>query len=417
MTSVNADLSAEKTDAIRRVRRVATGILACLAVVYTATFAVSEPGYWLLLIRAMAEAGMVGGIADWFAVEALFRHPLSLPIPHTALLPRNQKRAATNIARFIDEYFLVPEQLLGQIQKFNPTHKLALWLADRDNAKMVAKEISHLLQLLLKYQLERGVGVGANKAIRDFLKTSVQPADLSSNISSLLKDTVNSRLMDDILAEVRKVLDENRGKVTEIVQERSRWRIASTVDRQIVKVLVDGILSIIDELSDRESALRQDFDASVLHLVENFHETGRISGFIEEGRDKYLDSPEFAAAVEKVIASVLEKIQRNLEQDPDRAADLISKGISEFADVLLKDAELENSLNQRLFGGIATILDTVRPAVVTYITKIIEDWNSDDLVERMENEVGRDLQFIRINGAVLGAFVGGTLHVVTSLFH
>ena len=108
----NSAADQEKSDGIRRVRRVATGILSVLACIFFGSFLVNDPPTWLLLVRAMAEAGMVGGLADWFAVEALFRHPLRVPIPHTALLPNNQKRAAVNIARFIDEYFLVPDQLV-----------------------------------------------------------------------------------------------------------------------------------------------------------------------------------------------------------------------------------------------------------------------------------------------------------------
>ena len=360
---------------------------------------------------------MVGGLADWFAVEALFRHPLKIPIPHTALLPKNQKRAAGNIARFIDEYFLVPEQLLAQVQKLNPVRALARWLADRDNAKLVALEASHVLELVLKHQLQRGVGVGANRVIRDLLVDSVNPADLSTNIAALLKETAHSKLMDEVLKEVRTTLDQNRGRVTEIVQDRSRWWISSSVDKQIVKVLVDGILSIIDELADRDSKLRHDFDNSIVFMVETFHETGRITEFIEEGREQYMASPEFSSSVDKVIASVLTKIQKNVQEKPDQAADLISDAIAEFAQMLLDRQDLEEQLSDRLLAGMTTLLESIRPPIVVYITRVIEEWDSAELVDRMEREVGRDLQFIRINGAVLGAFVGGLLFVLTGSFH
>ncbi len=404
-------------DAIGPIRRTATGILAALALVFALSFTVEDPGFTVLLIRSMAEAGMVGGLADWFAVEALFRHPLNLPIPHTALLPRNQKRAANSIARFIDEHFLAPDQVLVQVRNTNPARLAAAWLSDRSNAKFVAAELSFTLRLFLNQQLERGVRIGASTDMRAFLKDVAQPDDLSGTISAFLKETVRSRLMDDIIAEVRAVLDQNRDKVTEIVQDRSRWWIASTVDRGFVKLLVDGILSIMDELADRDSALRRDFDGSVIHLVDGIQKSGRIAAFIADGQEKYLASPAFAAAIDTLVAKILRQIQDKLDEHPDGAAEFMAGAIAEFAESLLDDPALQEELNERLVAGAGAFVEAARPAIVAYITQVIEEWKSDDLVARVEQEVGYDLQFIRINGAVLGALVGGALHLITSGLH
>lgn len=410
-------VSMAEDDAIGPIRRTATGILIALALTFALSFTVEEPGFTVLLIRSMAEAGMVGGLADWFAVEALFRHPLRLPIPHTALLPRNQKRAANSIARFIDEHFLVREQVLVQVRDAKLARLAAEWLSDRSNAKFVAAELSFTLRLFLNQQLERGVRIGASPDLRAFLKDVAQPEDLSGTISAFLKETVHSRLMDDIIAEVRVVLDQNRGKVTEIVQERSRWWIASTVDRGFVKLLVDGILSIMDELADRGSTLRRDFDGSVVQLVDGIEKSGRIAAFIAEGQDKYLASPAFAAAIDTLVAKVLLQIQESLAEHPDDAAEFMAGAIADFAESLLDDPTLQEDLDARLVAGAGAFVEAARPAIVAYITKVIEEWESDDLVARVEREVGYDLQFIRINGAVLGALVGGALHVITSAAH
>ena len=402
-----------QTDDIKRVRRIATGILLALTLVFVGTFAIDTPGYWVLLVRAMAEAGMIGGLADWFAVEALFRHPLRIPIPHTALLPRNQKRAAKNIARFIDDYFLLPDRLAEEVRKLNPVHRLAKWLSQAANAELLAREIAQLVELILKQNLDRGLGVGANRAVRKFLGEIIQPADISKSVATLMQDTLQSSLMDDILLQVRDALDENRDKVTRVVEDRSRWWIASTVDQRVTKVLVDGVLSVIDELLQRDSELRRDFDASLVHLASELHDSGRIEQFIIESQETYIETEAFSDAVGNVIRSVLTKIRENFEHNPDQAADLISKAITDFAGTLLQDSDLERQLNERLTSAAQSVAEAIRPVVVSYVTQIIEEWDTDDLVERMENEVGRDLQFIRINGAVLGALVGGCLHVVT----
>lgn len=403
-------------DEIKTVRRIATGILLVLTLIFVGTFAGDSPGYWVLLVRAMAEAGMIGGLADWFAVEALFRHPLRIPIPHTALLPRNQKQAAKNIARFIDDYFLLPDRLAEEINRLNPVQRLAQWLSKRGNAELLAREIAQFVELILKQNLDRGLGIGANRAVRMFLTDIVQPADISKSVAILMQDTLQSSLMDDILLQVRHALDNNRGKVTQVIEDRSRWWIASAVDQRVVKLLVEGVLSVIDELLQRESGLRQDFDASLANLASELHDTGRIEKFIAESQQTYIESDAFAEAVSNVIRAVLIKIRQNFEKNPDQAAGLITTAITDFANALLKDSELERRLNTRLTTAVHSILENIRPVIVSYVTQIIENWDSDDLVDRMENEVGRDLQFIRINGAVLGALVGGSLHVLTHGF-
>lgn len=411
----NQEIEANKATEIRQVRRVATGILILLTVIFAASFCVAAPPTWLLFIRAMAEAGMVGGLADSFAVEALFRHPLRIPIPHTALLPNNQKRAAGNIARFIDEHFMVPEHLLGQLGRVNPVRKLATWLSLRQNAAVLSGEVAHLLELFLLSLRKRGLGAGPVAVLRDLMLGAVDSATLARHISTLLKGSAHSQLLNDILLQVRDVLDDNRGKVLQIVQDRSRWWIASTVDRRMVTVLVDGILSIIDELADENSGLRRDFEGSVTKLIERFQETGLIAERIDEGMAKFASSPEFSLALEEFVAAVLDEIGKGFESDGSKIQTMLEKAIVDFAQTLLDDREMEDRLNQRLLAGMETVLNEMRPTIVRHISSTISEWDSDQLVARMEAEVGRDLQFIRINGAVLGAFVGGVLFIVTHL--
>ncbi|WP_372574712.1 DUF445 domain-containing protein [Ruegeria jejuensis] len=413
MIEAGNTIDIQKAAAIRKVRRTATGILGGLSLVFAASFAVSEPPTWLLLIRAMAEAGMVGGLADWFAVEALFRHPLGLPIPHTALLPKNQKRAAGNIARFIDEYFLAPEQLLRQLQRANPALKAANWLDKSENAKALSRTLSELLHGILQSQLRSGIGPAPTTYLRTLTTRLVDSPTLSRQITELLKGSVHSQLLNDILLQVREVLDENRDTVMAVVQDRSRWWITTSVDKRITGVLVDGVLSIIDELSDPKSSLRKDFEASITILIDRFQETGRIAENIDEGFKAFTESAKFDKSLQQVMAAVLNEVDKSLVEHPDRVADLMAQALRDFARSVQNSDDLQEQLNARFASGFEAILTEIRPAIVDYIAQSIADWDSDQLVARMESEVGRDLQFIRINGAVLGAFVGGTLFLLT----
>ncbi len=400
---------------IKRVRRIATGILLFLVTVFAATFLVPEPPLGVQLVRAMAEAGMVGGIADWFAVEALFRRPLGLPIPHTALLPNNQKRAATNIARFVDENFLAPDRLLPHLRQVDPVKRLTDWLSQRANADMIGRELSGFLHLILKRQLKNRMDEKSSRFLSKSLLASLETGQLADQIAAVLKQSVHGPLLDDILARVHDVLDKNRNKVSELVRERSRWWISSRVDERIVTLLVDGMLSVVDELSEENSAIRREFETSISKIIEDFRSEGALASYLEDGLNSFGASPDFEHMLSQMVRSVLRGIESDMASDPDRFASSLGGAIQDFARHVAATPEVSETLNQRLFHVSEVLLAELRPAATTYVAQTIANWDSRELVLRMEQEVGRDLQFIRINGSVLGAMVGGVLFAITHI--
>ena len=168
------------TSALARNRRMATGVLIAMAAVFAVTHLVADPPAWLRLVRSMAEAGMIGGLADWFAVTALFRHPLGLPIPHTALLPKNQARAAVNVGRFFETHFLEPAQLEARVRALSPSRLLADWLSHPGHARLLAVELTRLLGTLLATTRRRApwhaAGAGSGPRLRSLARTRRSPA-------------------------------------------------------------------------------------------------------------------------------------------------------------------------------------------------------------------------------------------------
>jgi len=195
---------------LTKMRRVATGVLLALAAVFLATHFISDPPAWVMLVRAMAEAGMIGGLADWFAVEALFRHPLGLPIPHTALLPSNQDRAAENVGQFFDTYFMDPAQLRERLADLNPVLRLAEWLSVHENAQFITRQITGILASLFA----SGVGVGLAPKSAKFLKksflASMDSTEVAHKISGLLKESLHGNILDELLIRIQAAIDENR---------------------------------------------------------------------------------------------------------------------------------------------------------------------------------------------------------------
>ncbi len=400
---------------VRAVRRVASGILAALFAIFLATFLTKEPPLWLLLLRAMAEAGMVGGLADWFAVEALFRRPLGLPIPHTALLPANQQRAARNIARFIDEHFLVPAELARQIAKFDPVGQGARWLQEPENARSIGRELSWALRLLYRSELAGGVTDRIRQSVMTALQEAAASGRLSDQAVAIIREAIGGEVLDSILRRIRNKVQDRRAKITDLVQERSRWWIAKGIDRRVSDTLVDGIISVIDELGEPDSALRQDFEAAIGDIAEGFRGDGLIDQFLGQSLEDYEGTAAFSGIVDRLLDAMQSQIETRLAEDPEAVAQGFGQVIADIAAHILRDDTLRQSLSQRFEAALEQFVQAMREPVRGYVDQTISGWDSDALVARIEGEVGRDLQFIRINGAVLGAALGGVIFVFSHI--
>ena len=411
MTSVGTPGSEADNDNAKGVRRTATGILAALLVVFVVTSLPENPSVWVLLVHAMAEAGMIGGLADWFAVEALFRRPLGLPIPHTALLPTNQKRAARNIARFIDEHFLDPDQLTREIRQFDPVGKAGVWLARRENAEIVAKEVSWAIRALVHAQSEHGIPEPVKALITDSLGRAAGRGHLPDHIAELIQESLETEFLDEVLAHVRNAIDENRPAISKLVQERSRWWIASGVDRQVAELLVDGVLSVLDDLADPASQRRTGFAASVHTIIDRFREDGAIARLIDHSMSDYADSSAFARALDDMLEASLHEIDKQLAENEESVQGGVTQALRQMGVALSRDRGVHDMITARFETALVPVLNSMRAPVREYILQTITRWDSTELVNRIESEVGRDLQFIRINGAVLGAVLGGILFV------
>ena len=198
-----------------------------MVAVFLATLFVEDPSTPVRLIRAVAEAGMIGGLADWFAVEALFRRPLGLPIPHTALLPSNQARAARNVGRFFEAHFLEPAQLETRIRGMEPTRHAAAWLAERENAMSLARQVVDLLQGVLRHDPSPRPLARARSWLRGELMAAGADAAVAQGMAGLLKLGIRSGALGEFLDLVRRRVEDNRDTATALVQDRSRWWIAS----------------------------------------------------------------------------------------------------------------------------------------------------------------------------------------------
>ncbi|MBO9452959.1 DUF445 domain-containing protein [Tropicibacter sp. R16_0] len=391
----------------------ATLILVVLSAIFFITHFFDHLGWGVVLLQSMAEAGMIGALADWFAVEALFRRPLGLPIPHTALLPANQKRAAENVGRFFQTYFLEKELIRVRILELQPARYAFSWLVKRQNARQISGYITGILEFLVVGQDQIRLTSKLSNQLRKIVMRAAPSEVLAAEIVKLLSTSAKAELTDDLLRLVRSALEDSREDVVTMVQDRSRWWIAARVDREVANRITDAVLSVIDELMAPSSRLRVNFDSTIERIIKKLAENGSLSEVVSHGKEHLIASEAFDDLVASILNQTRDQISAQVQRNPQAFADDLAQPIRMFAVKMSKDKEARQKIEDGFADAVAALISELKPLLGNYVSDMIGSWEPEMLIDRFEVEVGRDLQFIRINGSVLGAAIGGAICLIS----
>lgn len=391
-------------------KRIAGGTLVVLVGIYLLTFVHPDPGWGVILLRAAAGAGIVGALADWFAVVALFRHPLGLPIPHTALLPRNQRRVAVNVGRFIEDNFLRPDLIQAKMRETGVSRHVAQWVLQEGRSGPVVHRTLATVAKLLRAETPPGLVDALTGFVREHAEKTSHSRDFARKISHLLQNGARGEALTDILVYLHETVDTNRPAVERLVRNNSRWWLSSRIDKGAATMITNGVLSVLDDLSQGNSPLRAEFEDAALRALTDFVETDRLQHLIEASLAAYLGTQSFDEDVHDFMEHLKQQLAEFLETP--EVAQAVQDALRSAAQRLVQDPALQTQLDQTVADVIAEIIPDLRPHVGAFVAQTIADWDPDLLVERFETEAGRDLQFIRINGAVLGFAMGGVLFAI-----
>ncbi|MFZ2077130.1 MAG: DUF445 domain-containing protein [Xanthobacteraceae bacterium] len=297
--------------ALRRNRLLATGLLALMVVIAIVTRFVPSPGSLVQLIRAGAEAGIIGGLADWFAITVLFRYPFGIPLPHTAILPSNKDRIGRSLGSFVERNFLVPEVILPKMHQADLTGKLASWLALPETAPMV----SDWVITLLKRFLAASHNAQINEFIRHTVGQQLRALDLAPPLGRVIEVLTTSPESDIIFEKVVDTAESwikaNRTQIDEMVEQRSHWWIPKTIDRRIAAAIVDGTIDVLHRLRQRGSEVRVQLRTAVASVVDDLMRSTDQQGKIQRLKNLLLDDPEVGAW----IASAWDRLSHRLMQE------------------------------------------------------------------------------------------------------
>jgi uncharacterized membrane-anchored protein YjiN (DUF445 family) len=398
-----------RIETLRRNRALATALLGIMGVVFAVTITVGGHGCTTILVKAAAEAGIVGGLADWFAVTALFRHPLGLPIPHTAILPNNRDRIGIAVGRFVEQGFLTPAVLLPRLQAALPARRLADWLAQPQAVELLLEPIMALIPQI--WQETALLGKFFDRALaRYFRGIDVAPA-----VSQALRLVAASGEADVLFVRAAETavgwLRENRGQIDDIVRDRSRWWVPKAIDRAIATALLDGLTEFLDKIRQPDSAARRSFRDGLAQLARDIAEVPSYREQVNAAKDRLLDHRDVHAWMTSIRGEISRMVLADVRKPDSKIRATLATMLVSLGNALAADTEVQ----RRVDGLIERLADQViarRSEIGGFIADVIKQWDARTLSDRFELVIGSDLQFIRMNGTIVGAAVGAVIFLI-----
>ena len=398
--------------ALRRNRLVATGLLALMIVVASATYLEPSPVWVVLLVRAGAEAGIIGGLADWFAITVLFRHPFGIPLPHTAILPSNKDRIGRSLGSFVERNFLVPEVILPKLSQADFTGKLAGWLARPETALMVADWIVTLLNRLLA----DGHGAQINELIKHTVGQQLRTLDLAPPLGRAIEVVTSGQesdmIFDKLVDAAKNYIIANRTQIDEMVDQRSRWWIPRTINRRIAIAIVEGTIDLLHRLRQRDSEARVQFRAAVASLANELTTSTEIRGKVQRLKNQVLDDAVVKAWITSVWDQLAHRLVQELSDPRSNARSTIQSGVLALAHSMREDTFIRTRIDAIIEHLVMQLLQW-HSEIGLLIAEVVRNWDARTVSDRLELVLGSDLQYVRINGTIVGALVGCVIYLLS----
>jgi uncharacterized membrane-anchored protein YjiN (DUF445 family) len=407
---------AERRAELRRMRTIATSLLVLMAAIYVLMRMAPTGWLWAPYLGAFAEAGMVGACADWFAVVALFRRPLSLPIPHTAVVPENKRRIGAALGRFITNNFLSPRVAIARLSSVDAAGLAARWLADERNARAVAAGVGRLipaaLDLVPRAAIEEWAAFAARRGVE-----AVPFAPLASRALSILwAEGAGQTLLDQGLDFAETMLAKHKATIVRHVSQKSSRFIPKWVDDMIAAKVINGLTTTLNEMRDPDHPWRNEANELIAKWIHDLAHDANMRARGEAMKQEILANPVFA----EQARALWENIETTLRDDLPRRAEAIVSGLAALSGALgrwLEEDEARRAtINRRVrLFALRAILPR-RAEIGAYIAAVVDHWDTATLVERLELQVGKDLQYIRINGTLVGGLVGLLIFTLSRAF-
>ena len=402
----------------RGMKIAATGLLVVMAVTFF-TARTLEPTYpWLAFVKAFAEAAMVGGLADWFAVTALFRHPLGLPIPHTAIIPRNKDRIGDALAAFLRDNFLVASVVARRMRGMDLAAAAGRFLqAPSGQGTRIRQGASRLIADIFEALDDERLGGIVKAALSTRLKQAEVAPLLGHALASAINEDRHVPMLEAGIRALARTLDANESLIRELVRKRTSWvlRLAG-LDEKLGDAILDGLRKLTVEMStDPAHPVRQKLEQALADLANDLQTNPETQARVERWKEELLEN----RSVGLWIDALWQRGRAAMiaaARDPDAAmAGKLGEVLRSMGTTLESDPRIRAAVNQFTRRAIAGMAASYGDSIVKLVSDTIRGWDARTITARLEATVGRDLQYIRINGTLVGGLVGLILHVIDSV--
>ncbi len=409
-----------------RNKTIATGLMVGAALLFIVARLQKGHGAWEW-VAAFAEAAMVGALADWFAVVALFRHPLGVPIPHTAIIRNKKDVIAGNLAGFIRDKFLASDTLIAKLRAYNPAEHLADYLMARDNAAGLARGMTRLCADSLDFIDDERVQQFLRGALNSRIDGFDAAASAGTVLEALRKDNRHQAVLDDLLGRCAAWLagEEAQVKLAKAIEDMAakeypllmafmpnKDQFARGAGEKIVK----RINAYIQEVNaDPAHEIRYRFDTAVTGFIARLKGDPELRGKVEGIKRDVVHNQAVSEYARSIGSDLKNWLHRDLQQPDSRVQERIAAAVAGLGTTLAGNQGLKDSLNEHLETLVLHYGDSLRGAIAGHISGTMQQWESDDYTDEIELSIGSDLQFIRMNGTLVGGLIGLLLHAVALL--
>ena len=420
--STPASLWSRPDDASRQaqldaMRRRATGLLALAALVFAVARSLEGRWPWLGFVRATAEASLVGGLADWFAVTALFRHPLGIPIPHTAIVATRKERIGRVLGTFVQSHFLTRDVIAAKLREVRPAERAARWLSQMENSRRIAQQVAsgvaRTLDALPDHDMETLVREGLIAQLR---ATRVAPA-LGKTLSLVVAGNRHQELLDEAVRLAAQAVHDNRELIREQVKAESPWWVPGVVDDMLYQRIVTAIERMLQGIGDDpHHPLRSTFDTALRGFIDRLEHSPEAIARAEALKEEWLADPSVQELTGRVWETTRGAVTRFATRADGAEPAPLERGIAALGSALIANQAVLDEINNVVIEVTVSVVEQYRDQIGDFIAETVAGWDPKATSHRFELAVGRDLQWVRINGTLVGGLVGLGIYVVSRIW-
>ena len=414
-TSGGSVTDAQRRRGLRRMKGIAVGALVLAAIVYAAT--VGRSGVWAY-VNAGAEASMVGALADWFAVTALFRHPLGLPVPHTAIIPSRKDALGRNLQDFVAANFLTEPVVREQLAKAGIASRVGAWLSEPKHAERVAGELATAARGVLRVLRDEDVAALLEELVRRHASAREWSPPAGRLLERVVVDGGHRRLVDLAVEHLHSWLLNHRDVVIQLVMEQAPNWTPPWVDVRVAARVYASSLKVVEEIrDDPRHRVRVGLDQTLLELARSLQTSPATRDRFEAFVQGVIAREDVRGAASDIWSSVRQALVEAVEDPGSELRHRATSGLAGLGRRLAEDEELSGRIDAYLEDAVSHVVVTYRSELATVISDTVARWDGEQAARLIELHVGRDLQFIRLNGTIVGGLAGVVIYAITVAAH